>query len=91
MSLEIWTSGGKLRTNFSDEEIASLDGEKFERFSRLREAAMDLEQAEADLLAAQQSVEAWVKTRTAGLAELNRLKPPRTFMQEWAAMKASNQ
>jgi hypothetical protein len=91
MSIEIFNSKGQLRTDYSAEELDSLDPEKRERFDRLHAAAVDLEQAEALLREAQASIEKWVKTRAASLQELDRLRPPRTFLMEWAAMKASNQ
>ena len=90
--MEIFTSKGSLRPadSYTEAELAELSPERLARFNELRAAAADLETAEADLHEAQLSVERWVKTRAEAIAELNRIRPPRTFMQEWSDMRASN-
>jgi hypothetical protein len=87
MDIEIFTSKAQLRpaASFTEAERESLSPDRRDRLDRLVAAAAELEQVEADLLAAQKSVERWASTRAAAVAELERLAPRPTFYDTWRA------
>jgi hypothetical protein len=83
--IEIFSSRGGSRPtdSFKPEELAKLTPARREIFDHLRKAAADCEATEAELLTAQAALGNAVKNRAAAISELNRVRPKRTFMDEW--------
>jgi hypothetical protein len=81
-SLELFTSGGALRKDFSEAEVSALSPDRQAKFFALIEASNAEADADAEYAAALAFQTAAVRDEAAAQTEHLRLNPPSTFLQE---------
>jgi hypothetical protein len=81
--IELYTStGGALRKDFSEAEIATLKPDQQAKFFAVIEASNAETDADAELVAAKASLTQAVRDHAAAQVEFFRLNPPTTFLEE---------
>ena len=83
--VQIFTSHGLLRTDFSEDEIATLPEDRRERFFVLVEAATEKEKSEVELKNALADEAACAASLAKAVSADRLARPPRTFLEELRA------
>jgi hypothetical protein len=84
-SLEIFDKLGKIRRDFTEDEVEALTPERRERFFVLIEAATNAEAAEQEVRDADAEIALRVRELTTAEMAHRKAFPPRTFIEELRA------
>jgi hypothetical protein len=87
--IEIFTSTGALRRDFSEDEISALPEERKIRFFEMVKATTDKEDAQAELTNALADEHASAIAMQAAVDADRKARPPRTFLDEHRAAIAA--
>jgi len=89
-SIEVFDKFGKIRADFSDEELESIGPERHDRFIALVNAAHACTAAENDAALATKAIEAAARAVQAARAQLERVRPRLTHAELVKQYIASN-
>lgn len=86
-TLELFTSTGALRRDFSEAEVSALSPDRQAKFFALIEASNAEADADAELVAAKAAQTQAVRDHAAAQAEFRRINPPTTFLDALRAVQ----
>ncbi|WP_426437801.1 hypothetical protein [Bradyrhizobium genosp. P] len=90
MAIEIFDKFGKLRTDFSDAEIAGLTEDQRNVFAELVATALQNQEHETELIVAQRGVPAAMRAADKAHAAHRLAHPPQTHQQAMQAVIDAN-